>query len=104
MAWVLLVIAGISETLGVIGINQINRSKNVLSYAILLGGFTSSFVFLSLAMESITMSTAYAIWTGIGTVGSVIIGIIFYNEAHDWKRILCIGLVLTAAVGLKLID
>ena len=55
-------------------------------------------------MESLPMSTAYAVWTGIGASGGAILGMLFYNEAKDWKRILFISMVLGSAVGLKLVS
>ena len=104
MAWVFLIIAGVGEVLGVTGINQVNRKKNLWSLTLLIGGFTMSFLFLALAMQTLSMGTAYAVWTGIGTVGSVLIGMIFYNEPKKFLRILFMSMVLTAAVGLKLIS
>jgi paired small multidrug resistance pump len=104
MAWVFLIIAGVGEVLGVTGINQVNRKKNLWSLTLLIGGFTMSFLFLALAMQTLSMGTAYAVWTGIGTVGSVLIGMIFYNEPKNFLRILFMSMVLTAAVGLKLIS
>ncbi|WP_026907041.1 DMT family transporter [Paucisalibacillus globulus] len=104
MAWVFLIIAGVGEVLGVTGINQVNRKKNLWSFTLLIGGFTMSFLFLALAMQNLSMGTAYAVWTGIGTVGSVLIGMIFYNEPKNFLRILFMSMVLTAAFGLKLIS
>ena len=104
MEWILLIIAGVGEVLGVMGINQVNKKKNLWSFALLIGGFTMSFVFLAMAMQTISMGTAYAIWTGIGTVGSVLIGMILYNEPKNFLRILFMCMVLTAAVGLKIIS
>ncbi|GAA0393116.1 multidrug efflux SMR transporter [Paenibacillus motobuensis] len=103
MAWILLVLAGFGEVLGVAGINKLNQRKDIVSFSLLFGGFILSFVLLSIAMESISMGTAYAIWTGIGTVGSAVVGMILYGESREWKRILFIAMVLSAAVGLKLI-
>lgn len=103
MAWLSLIVAGIGEMIGVIGINKVNQKKSWESFIVLFGGFIASFVFLTIAMESIQMSTAYAVWTGMGTVGSAIIGIIVYKESADWRRMLFIGMILSAAVGLKLI-
>ncbi|MFD2169951.1 DMT family transporter [Tumebacillus lipolyticus] len=103
MAWVYLILAGICEVIGVAGINRINQKKNWSSYAILILGFSFSFGFLTLAMESLPMSTAYAVWTGTGTVGSVVVGMLLYGESKDWRRMLYMSMVLAAAVGLKLI-
>jgi len=49
------------------------------------------------------MGTAYAIWTGIGTAGGAIVGMLFFQESKDWKRLVCIAMILASAVGLKLI-
>lgn len=103
MAWFFLVIAGLGEIIGVMGINKINQNRNWNSILVLFGGFIVSFVFLTIAMETIQMSTAYAVWTGMGTVGSALIGIIVYKESADWRRVLFIGMILSAVVGLKLI-
>ena len=58
---------------------------------------------LSIAMQTIPMGTAYALWTGVGVVGGTIIGMIFYGESKNFKRIFYIGIVLIAAIGLKLV-
>ncbi|WP_028552527.1 DMT family transporter [Paenibacillus sp. UNC451MF] len=104
MDWISLILAGCCEIIGVSGINRVNRSKSITSYLILIGGFLLSFLFLSFAMKTISMGTAYAIWTGIGTVGSALLGMFFYGESKEWKRLLFIAMVLTAAVGLKIIS
>lgn len=104
MAWVYLILAGLGEVVGVAGINMLNHRRNWASFAFLGGGFILSFLFLSLAMSSLSMGTAYAVWTGIGTVGSALLGMIVYGESREWKRILFIAMVLSAAVGLKLIS
>ncbi|MUK89973.1 QacE family quaternary ammonium compound efflux SMR transporter [Ornithinibacillus sp. L9] len=104
MDWLYLLIAGIGEVVGVIGINKVNQKKSVTSFGFLIGGFLVSFIFLSLAMDTIAMSTAYAVWTGMGTVGSAVVGMLVYGESKDWRRILFISMVLSAAVGLKLIS
>jgi paired small multidrug resistance pump len=103
MSWVFLIFAGIFEVVGVTGMNLINRGKNVKSYLILFLGFGVSFSLLSLAMDTLPMGLSYAVWTGIGTIGGAIVGMMFYGEPKDWKRILFIGLILAAVIGLKLI-
>ncbi|WP_435921016.1 DMT family transporter [Paenibacillus sp. DYY-L-2] len=102
MAWVLLVLAGVGEVIGVAGINRLNRYRDIKSFALMAGGFILSLGLLSIAMKSIPMGTAYAIWTGMGTVGSTLAGMFLYGESKDWKRLLFIAMVLAAAVGLKL--
>ncbi|MCM3587265.1 multidrug efflux SMR transporter [Mesobacillus maritimus] len=104
MAWVSLIIAGICEMAGVAMMNQYTKDRKWLSLLLLIIAFGASFSFLSVAMESLPMGTAYAIWTGIGASGGALLGILFYGESKDWKRILFIAIVLSAAVGLKLVS
>lgn len=104
MAWLFLVIAGLFEMFGVITINILNRDRNWQALVLLLLGFGGSFLFLSLAMKSLPMGTAYAIWTGIGASGGAILGMVLYGEPKDWKRIVFITMVIGSALGLKLIS
>ncbi|WP_195576308.1 DMT family transporter [Paenibacillus sp. 1001270B_150601_E10] len=104
MNWAFLILAGICEMVGVLMINKWHHDKNVLSLLYLIAGFGASFVFLALAMETLPMGTAYAVWTGIGASGGAILGMIFYNEPKNAARIFFIALVLGSAIGLKLIS
>lgn len=104
MAWVSLIFAGMFEMAGVAMINKWHHDRKWQSLAMLIGGFVASFLFLSIAMETLPMGTAYAVWTGIGASGGAIIGMLFYNESKDWRRILFIAMVLGSAVGLKLVS
>ncbi|RDW20917.1 DMT family transporter [Oceanobacillus chungangensis] len=104
MDWIFLMIASAGEIFGVMGINRVNSERSIAAFALLIGGFFLSFLFLTLAMQTIPMGTAYAVWTGIGTAGSAIIGMLLFNEPRDWRRMLFIAMILTAAVGLKLIS
>jgi paired small multidrug resistance pump len=103
MAWVVLIFAGICEMFGVTAINKWHTEKNWQSLVLLAAGFGASFLFLSIAMKSLPMGTAYAVWTGIGAAGGAILGMVLYGESRDWKRILFILMILGAAVGLKLV-
>lgn len=103
MAWSLLILAGLFEVAGVMGINRWTRSRTAASFLFMGGGFALSFILLSVAMQSIAMSTAYAVWTAIGTVGGTLLGMMVYGEPRGWRRILFIAMVVGAAVGLKLV-
>lgn len=103
MDWVYLVLAGLFEMAGVLMINKLHKNRNLISLVQLIAGFGLSFLFLSLAMKTLPMGTAYAVWTGIGASGGAILGIIFYGEPRNALRILFIAMVLGAAVGLKLV-
>ncbi|MGX6961441.1 DMT family transporter [Vagococcus xieshaowenii] len=104
MAWMYLILAGLFEMVGVSLINKFNNEKSWQSVLYLLIGFGASFYFLNLAMNEITMGTAYAIWTGIGAAGGAVMGMLFYGEAKDWRRIICLFLIIGSAIGLKLVS
>lgn len=89
---------------GVTMINKLNKDRNLKSMLFLILGFGASFLFLAIAMKTLPMGTAYAIWTGIGATGGAIIGMLLYGESKDWKRIVFIAMVLSAAIGLKLVS
>ncbi|MFS0821809.1 DMT family transporter [Bacillus sp. 1P02SD] len=104
MAWFTLILAGLLETFGVAMINQLSVKRNWQTVVLLIIGFGFSLALLSYSLRYIPMGTGYAIWTGIGVVGSAIIGMLFYGESRDWKRLIFIAMVLGAAVGLKLVS
>lgn len=104
MSWLYLVLAGIFEMTGVAMINSLHKNKNWQSFVLMMAGFGASFFFLALAMKTLPMGTAYAIWTGIGASGGAILGMVLYSEPRDWKRLVFIAMVLGAAVGLKLVS
>lgn len=104
MAWLSLILAGLCEAFGVLTINRLNKKRNWQSLSLLILAFGVSFFLLSYAMQSLPMGTAYAIWTGIGASGGALLGIIFYGESADWKRMTCIAMILSAAIGLKLVS
>ncbi|MGF9696057.1 MULTISPECIES: DMT family transporter [Paenibacillus] len=104
MSWVFLIMAGLFEMMGVLMINKWNKDRNLTSILLLVAGFGLSFGFLSLAMRTLPMGTAYAVWTGIGASGGAILGMIFYGESRNALRIVFIALVLGSAVGLKLVS
>jgi len=104
MSWVFLIMAGLFEMIGVLMINKWNKDRNWISILLLVAGFGLSFWLLSLAMKTLPMGTAYAVWTGIGASGGAILGMIFYGESRNALRILFIAMVLGSAVGLKLVS
>lgn len=103
MDWVYLMLAGLMEVVGVIGIKRTAEKNNLINNVIFIGGFAISFQLLMLAMKTIPLSTAYAVWTGIGTVGATVVGILIYKESKSLLRLLCILGVIIAVVGLKLV-
>ncbi|WP_010651513.1 DMT family transporter [Oceanobacillus massiliensis] len=102
MGWIYLILAGCFEVVGVTGMNKVIKNKNVQAYMILFTGFIFSFGFLSLAMRTLPLGLSYAVWTGIGTVGGTIVGMLYYGDSKDWRRILFIAMIVIAVMGLKL--
>lgn len=104
MAWFSLILAGLLEAFGVAMINQLNIKRNWQTIVLLIIGFGSSLILLGYSLRFIPMGTGYAIWTGIGVVGGTLVGMLFYSESKDWKRLVFIAMVLCAAIGLKLVS
>ncbi|MDL4842315.1 DMT family transporter [Aquibacillus rhizosphaerae] len=101
MAWTAVILAGCFEVIGVINIKRLAMKKwDALIYLIVTFGLSLSL--LAYAMQTLPMGTVYGVWTGIGTVGSTLMGMVLYGEPKEWKRILFIVMILTSAVGLKL--
>lgn len=104
MSWLFLIIAGICEVVGVTGMQIMVKGQKIKGFLIILIGFIISFTFLNLGMRTVPLGVAYAVWTGIGTVGSAIIGMLYYGESRDKLRIFFIALVVLAVIGLRLVS
>lgn len=104
MAWFILIFAGIFEMLGVNAINVFTHKRTKMSLVGILFFFGLSFICLTIAMQDITMSTAYAIWTGIGAAGGALLGMLFYKEPKNISRLFFIAVIIACAIGLKVIS
>ena len=104
MSWLFLIIAGILEIIGVTGMQIMAKGQKLKGFLIILIGFIFSFTFLNLSMRTVPLGVAYAVWTGIGTVGSAIIGMLYYGESKDKLRIFFIALVVVAVIGLRIVS
>ena len=102
MAWIYLIIASLFEVAWAIGLKYTEGWSKLYPSLFTLAGMLASFYFLSLAVNALPIGTAYAIWTGIGAIGTVILGIVLFGESRDLARLLCIGLILAGIIGLKL--
>ncbi|RKD21083.1 multidrug resistance protein SMR [Ammoniphilus oxalaticus] len=103
MAWIYLAIASLGEIFGVASINMFLKRKSLQWLLILVLTFSFGFIFLALAMKEIPLGTAYAIWTGLGATGAVLMGIFFFKEPASFLRILFLTCIICGAVGLKMI-
>lgn len=96
--------AGCFEVVGVIGMNKVTEKKCFKSFAVLIGGFFLSFGLLSIALQTLPLGMSYAIWTGIGSVGATLAGMLIYGDSRSIKRILLIALIIASIIGLKMLS
>jgi len=102
MAWIYLFIAGLFEIGWAIGLKYTDGFTKLWPSVLSIATMILSFYFLSTAVKSIPIGTAYAIWTGIGAVGTAILGIILFGESKELIRIFFILLIVIGIVGLKI--
>ncbi|HEV2556007.1 MAG TPA: quaternary ammonium compound efflux SMR transporter SugE [Bosea sp. (in: a-proteobacteria)] len=103
MAWLYLFIAGLFEIGWAIGLKYTQGFTRLVPTVLTLASMAVSLGLLGLALKSLPVGTAYAVWTGIGTVGTAILGIVLLGEPATALRLACIGLIVAGIVGLKLV-
>jgi quaternary ammonium compound-resistance protein SugE len=101
MAWVILLFAGLSEIGWAIGLKYTDGFTRIVPTVLTVLCMIVSVALLGLALKSLPVGTAYAVWTGIGTVGTAILGIILFAEPATALRLACIGLIVAGIAGLK---
>jgi quaternary ammonium compound-resistance protein SugE len=104
MAWIWLTVAGILEVVWAIGLKYTEGFTRLWPSALTVAAMVASLYFLALAVRTLPIGTAYAVWTGIGAVGVAILGIILFNEPRDLLRIASILLIVAGIAGLKLVS
>jgi quaternary ammonium compound-resistance protein SugE len=100
-AWLLLVIAGLMETGWALGLKYTEGFTKLWPSLGTIALMAGSFYLLSKSLEELPIGTAYAVWTGIGAAGTVIVGILVLGESRDIIRILCLLLIVAGIVGMK---
>ena len=103
MHWIYRLIAGLFEISWAVGLKFSHGFTQVIPSVLTVLGMIASFYFLALALKNLTLGTAYAIWTGIGTIGTVVFGIILFKEPVSAIRLFCIALIVSGITGLKLL-
>ena len=103
MPWILLTLAGLFEIGWAIGLKYTDGFTKLVPTVLTAASMLVSIVLLGLAVKTLPMGTAYAIWTGIGTVGTVILGIVLFDEPVTAMRLGCIALIVTGILGLKFV-
>jgi len=104
MAWLYLVLAGLSEIGWAIGLKYTHGFTRLVPSILTVASMIISLALLGLALRNLPLGTAYAIWTGIGTVGTAVFGIMVFGESAGALRLACIALIVAGIVGLKLVS
>jgi quaternary ammonium compound-resistance protein SugE len=102
MAWLSLLVAGLCEMAWAIGLKYTDGFSRLYPTIGTLTAMAASTAFLGLSLKSLPVGTAYAVWTGIGTIGTAALGIYLFNEPASLPRLVCIGLILSGTIGLKI--
>ncbi|HEY1131671.1 MAG TPA: quaternary ammonium compound efflux SMR transporter SugE [Roseateles sp.] len=102
MAWLVLIVAGLFEVGWAIGLKYTEGFSRPWPTAGTVAAMVISVGLLGLAMRTLPVGTAYAVWTGIGAVGTVVLGMVLFHEPATVARLTCVGLILAGIVGLKL--
>lgn len=101
MSWLVLFVAGLFEIGWAVGLKAAQGRAWVL--ALTVAAMAASVALLYVAMRNLPLGTSYAVWTGIGAVGTVLVGIAMFGESADAVRLLCIGLIVAGILGLKFV-
>ena len=101
MSWIILFFAGLFEVGWAVGLKYTDGFSRPLPTALTIAAMAVSLGLLGLAMKELPLGTAYAIWTGVGAVGTVIAGIILFGESMALIWLACVALIITGLIGLK---
>ena len=104
MSWLILFLAGLFETVWAVGLKYTHGFSRFWPSVGTLAAMAVSVWLLSVAMRSLPVGTAYAVWTGIGAVGAVALGIVLFGEPLTLPRIACVSLIVAGLMGLKLVS
>ena len=102
MNWLILIAAGLFEVVWAVALKMSNGFKNITADAVFVVGMAASVWLLAVAMKSIPMGTAYAVWTGVGAVGGLVAGIVMFGEPATALRLVSAALIVAGIVGLEL--
>jgi quaternary ammonium compound-resistance protein SugE len=102
MAWAILFVAGLCEIAWAVGLKYTDGFSRALPVALVLAAMVASVWLLAIALRTIPLGTGYAVWTGVGAVGTAVAGMVLFNESRDALRVACILLIVAGIAGLKL--
>ena len=103
MAWLVLAVAGLCEIAWAVGLKYTDGFTRPVPTALVVTAMVASVWLLAIALRTIPVGTGYAVWTGIGAVGTAILGMFLFDESRDALRLACIAVIVAGIVGLKLV-
>ena len=104
MAWAVLLLAGLCEIAWAIGLKYTDGFTRVVPSAWTLAAMVASVILLAWSLKTLPVGTAYAVWTGIGAVGTTVLGMLLFDESREVARLVSIGLIVAGILGLKLVS
>ena len=104
MGWIILFFAGLTEVGWAVGLKYTEGFTRLVPSVLTVACMALSLGLLGLALKTLPIGTAYAVWTGIGTIGTALLGIVLFGESASALRLACIGLIVAGIVGLKLVS
>jgi quaternary ammonium compound-resistance protein SugE len=103
MSWILLIVAGLFEVGWAIGLKYTDGFTRLWPSVGTVGAMIVSLALLGVAMRDLPVGTAYAVWTGVGAAGTVVLGILLFGESAAPARLVCVALIVAGIAGLKLV-
>jgi quaternary ammonium compound-resistance protein SugE len=103
MAWIILVVAGMLEVGWAVGLKYTEGFTRLWPSITTLSAMGASVALMGVAVRTLPVGTVYAVWTGIGTIGTVIVGIVFFGEPASLVRLFCVLMIFSGIIGLKLV-
>ena len=104
MHWIYLLLAGVLEVAWAVAMKYSNGFTVIVPTVVTIAGYIASAVFLSLALRSLPLGTAYSMWTGFGIVGTTLLGIMLFGERLNVMQVVCVIMIVVGIVGLKLLS
>lgn len=102
-AWLVLLVAGLCEVAWAVGLKYTEGFTRLWPSTGTLAAMVASVVLLGWSLKALPLGTAYAVWTGIGAVGTALMGMLLFGESREVARLVCIGLIVAGIVGLKVV-
>lgn len=102
MAWIVLILAGLFEVGWAVGLKFTDGFTRIVPTIVTVLSMVASLGLLGLALKQLPLGTAYAVWTGVGTIGTALVGIALFGEAATVARLTSIGLIVAGIIGLRL--